>query len=57
MNMAAISVNNSLYIKSIRYTPAYQLQADPIRYTENPIGYTAEQGQFQRDTHFEMVVF
>ena len=45
--MAVISVNNLLYIKSIRYTPAYSLHEDPIRYTErgiryteNPIGYT-----------------
>ena len=47
IDMAVISVNNLLYIKSIRYTPAYSLHEDPIRYTErgiryteNPIGYT-----------------
>lgn len=34
----------NLYIhlcsRSIRYTPAYSLHADPIRYTEKAISYT-----------------
>ena len=40
IGVAAISVNNLLYIKSIRYTPAYSLHADPIRYTKKAIRYT-----------------